>query len=548
MADNLQTAMTISQGGLDSTENHLYLDQNRPGGAVSLVNYEVGLYGGYRRIDGFEYFDANYPTIDDTNATGPVLGIAIYRNIDDTETIFAMRAQKVGNVYKIYKYSAGVGWVAQATGLVQNTLTIYRSILKIRFHKVVFGGVSYIIFVDGVNNPIIWDGTTWRQPTLAGLGTDVSPGGDQMLAAPSYVTSFKNHVFYGGDAQYPATVFHSAPEAPFDYTAASGAGQIPVGFTIRQIRPFRDALYVFGKVHLKGIVVSSTTFVLQDVANNIGTIASDSVQEINGDIIFLAQDGVRTVSGTDKIGDINLGSISKQVQRLVNSIQDNYDLVNLNSVVIKKKSQFRYFISSANTTSEGIGMIGGLRTAGDQAGWEFSELNGIRASCVENDYLDDVETTLHGDYDGSVYIQESGRTFNGSPVISVYSTPFLTFGDYLLNKVGRRLRTFYKPEGSLQIGIKVDYDWLDPATLSPTLYSESSTSVVELYDTGLLYDSGLLYGTDDIYPVINTDIQGSFKSIRLTYTTSGDYAPHTIQGFLIDFSTSSKRGSSSGSE
>ena len=57
----------------------------------------------------------------------------------------------------------------------------------------------------------------------------------------------------------------------------------------------------------------ATNFALAEVAKNVGTIAHHSIQELGGDLIFLAADGLRTVAGTERIGDVELGTISKQV-------------------------------------------------------------------------------------------------------------------------------------------------------------------------------------------------------------------------------------------
>lgn len=541
MADNFKASTILSQGGWDSTENHLFLDQNFPGGAQRLLNYEVGYYGGYRRIDGFEFWDNDFQTVDDTNAQGGILMAAIYRDIDDSEDLFVAREQKVGGVYKIYRYTGGVGWVAVATGLTHNMVGD-REVVKIRFHKTVIQNQSWIIFCDGVNNPFAYDGTTWYQLTVAGAGTALSPGGNQILEAPQYVTGFENHIFMSGDFDYPGIVFHSAPNDPLDWTAASGAGQILTGYTVKQIKPFRQDLFVFGQTRIKKINVDSTTFVINDVATNIGTIASDSVLEINGDIVFLAQDGVRNVSGTDKIGDINLGSLSKQIQQFINHLQDNYDLSLLNAAVIRKKSQFRYYVQAADVDDPGTGLIGALRTVNGQAGWEWSELYGIPTSCTESDYWNGDEVIIHGDFNGNVFKQENGRTFNGTPVVSIYRTPYLTLGDILGNKVGMRVRTFVRAEGSTVLNMKVDYDWSDPNVLGPGTLGLDSTTGLVIYDSGTLYDSGATYGNTDIFPIIETNISGSFKSIRLTYTTSGDYEPHSIQGFVIDYQVDGTRG------
>ena len=56
MPDQIQSYKVICNGGLNSNENHLDLSDNNPGAATRLVNYEVSLFGGYRRINGFQKF------------------------------------------------------------------------------------------------------------------------------------------------------------------------------------------------------------------------------------------------------------------------------------------------------------------------------------------------------------------------------------------------------------------------------------------------------------------------------------------------------------
>lgn len=536
--DNLEYLTVVCQGGLDTSENHLTLDVNSPGAASELVNYEVGLYGGYKRLDGFEPLDDTYDIVDTVNGEGGILGIFIFNN-----TVIAARKQSASSTYKFYYYTDGVGWTAYAPGFSPVTTNANGDVYKIRAQKVVFGATSYMVFVDGVNPATVYDGTTWYQLLSTNAGGSGSPGGNQIIDAPSYVTLFKNTVFLSGDVNYPGLVVNSAPEDIFTWTAAAGGGQIVSGFTVSQIKPFRDTLYVFGQENVRKIVLDGTDFVIQDVAQNIGCIASDSVIEINGDILFLAQDGIRTISGTDKIGDVNIASISKQVQRLVNELQESYDLRYLNSVVIKKKSQFRYFVSNGLIADEGVGIIGGLRLNGDSTSMEYSELRGIRTAVTWVGYLNNDETVLHGDYDGSVYKQESGNSFNGSSVVSIFSTPFLTFGSPILRKQLRKLQIFTKYAGFFEISTSLSFDWLDSRQLAPNPFSGSVTTEGVLYDsTSALYDDPTsVYPPDVEYPVIDLNIEGSCKSVRYTFNTSSTSYPHTIQGYITSFTPQGKR-------
>ena len=75
MADRVQSYKVICGGGLNSNENHLDLSENSPGSATRLVNYEVSLFGGYRRIEGFTPYNANsnHAEVDPTNSEGKIL-------------------------------------------------------------------------------------------------------------------------------------------------------------------------------------------------------------------------------------------------------------------------------------------------------------------------------------------------------------------------------------------------------------------------------------------------------------------------------------------
>ena len=79
------------------------------------------------------------------------------------------------------------------------------------------------------------------------------------------------------------------------------------------------------------------------VTRNIGCLNGDTIQEFAGDLIFLAADGLRTVAATTKIGDTELGTISRNVQSLFDANIINSSL--FESVVIADKTQYRIFFT-----------------------------------------------------------------------------------------------------------------------------------------------------------------------------------------------------------
>ena len=545
MADEIQSFKVVCTGGLNSNENHLFLSEAASGAATRLVNFEPSLYGGYRRIEGYDYLDSTYQEVGSGVAEGKVLCVAIYKNEHiGNPYIIAARKDAGANTYSFYKYVELVGWQKMTTGLTLNYTSGSRTVSKIRHAQFDWGDGSTICFADGVNNAIVFDGTNWRQLSSTNTGGTASPGGNQIVDAPALVDVFENHLFLGGDLTSRAVLCHSAPQDPYDFTSASGGGQIIPGFNIVQFKPFRDDLFIFGINSIKKVSPDVTAgFVLDQVTSNVGCIARDSVQEIGGDLLFLAPDGLRPVAGTSRIGDVELETVSKAIQvRLVDLIKD-FDMDTVNGVVIRSKSQVRYFVGDDTTNAQdSYGIIGGLADQGGSINWEFGELTGIRASCTTSEYIGKQEYVLHGDYDGKVYRQEQGNNFAGRDILAVYATPYLDFGDTEVRKTIRKVNTFIRAEGPVEFFLSMAYDWGDYKTLRPKPYSQESEGGPVKYAGRNIDYAGpnILYGGNS-KPIMTSDIQGSGYSARATFVTVGQSEPYTIQGIVFEFSISGRR-------
>jgi hypothetical protein len=565
MADRIDSYKVICSGGLNSNENHLDLSDNRPGAATRLVNYEPSLFGGYRRIEGFELYDSDYGEVDDVNnigsAEGKVLGLAIFKDdVSNLTKIIAARKDVGTDTYSFYYHTPLVGWrpFTLDHSIVRSTTDGTRTVEKLRHVTFNFGTGNRICFVDGVNPAIVYDGQHWEELRSTGTGgnpadaghTTNTGGGDQCLDAPALVDVFANHLFLSGDETNRATIAHSAPTntaSPYgyyDFTVASGAGQIAAGFDVVQIKPFRDNLFVFGSNGIKKIATDVTSgFVTDQVTANVGCIARDSVLEIGGDLMFLAPDGFRPVAGTARIGDVELETVSKSIQGLlVNTIQ-NFNMDTINGVVIRSKSQIRYFVGDNGIdTPDSLGIIGGLSDSTGSIAWEFGEVLGIRASCATSDYIGTEEFVLHGDYDGKIYRQERGTDFNGSDIVAIYATPYLDFGETEERKVLRKINTFIRAEGPLEMNLSVAFDWGDYNTARPSTYSQSSEGGPTVFGgRNITYDgANVVYGGSS-KPIMTSDIQGSGFSIKATYVTVGNFEPYSIQGIVFEYSTAGRR-------
>jgi hypothetical protein len=480
-----------------------------------MVNYEPALEGGYRRISGFTNDYGTLPGL----IGEPTLGIAVYQEINDG--IFGCRRPQSGNDYFHYWDATNEQWVTPST--TGNPTMV--GVEKVRFAKLRWG-VPLLVLTDGVNPGATWDGTTYSQIT-----DPLAP------SAPRFSEDFSSHLFLAGDPAEPNLVYFSAPFTATDFDPANGAGVINVGFEVTAIKSFRDQLYIFGSTQIKVLTGNTLAdFVLDDVTKNVGTVSPDTVVEFNGDVIFLSADGLRPISGTDRIGDIELNVLSKPVQNIFETLYNNEDLTQMTTLVVGRKTQFRMFLNN----SESFGIIGSIRRSGDGGqGFEYSQLVGISVSAGDSSYIGATEFVIHGDSVGRVFRQESGIDFNGSPVFSLYQTPYLYMDDPIIRKTIYDVNTYMRSEGEIRISLGLTYDYGDTNVLKP------SDEVLGTQGVAAFWDSAT-YDTTDIYdgnpsPLTRTPVRGSGRSVSLTYVTTDSQPSHTIQAYVVSYALHDRR-------
>ena len=506
MADNLASFKVFCQGGLNTSRDVLSQGETQPGSAISLLNYEPAVTGGYRKISGFAN---NYGTV---TGTGSVLGVCVADGINDG--ILACRKPSSGNNYLHKWNSSSSSWDAVTTSGSPTMV----GVSKVRFSRFNFA-TSKVVLTDGINPAATYDGTTYTQITHSDAPTD-----------PKYSAIFQNHLFLAGDPAHPTKLFFSAPLAETDFAASNGAGVINVGFPIVAIKSFRNELFIFGATNIKKLGGTAlANFVLQTVTDDLGCLATDSVIEIGGDLLFLSQDGLRPISGTDKIGDVNLETVSKDIQSIFTDIVFDIDLDGLNAVVIRQKTQFRYFFAAADSQ----GIIGGFRQTPNGLQFEYSQMLGITATCAASGYIGQNEIVIHGTSAGKVQQQEVGNNFDGDPILSVFQTPFYHMQDPEQRKIFYTVATYLRSEGDNSIVMSALYDYADVETLNPTNFNLSTAGAAAFYNEAT-YNSTAIYDGNPS-PVQRTNISGSGKSASLKYVTNDTNASHSIQGLVITF-------------
>lgn len=518
MVDRINAFKVNCVGGMNTNRDVLSQGQDTPGSATQLINYEPAITGGYRRLSGFTNAYGTVPGV------SKVLGVEVAEGINDG--ILACRKPLSGTDYFFYWDNTAEDWVAVTT---PGSVTMV-GVNKVRF--VTYNWASKkTVLTDGINPAAVYDGSTYTQITHANAPS-----------APKYATAFSNHLFLAGDPSESYNLYFSAPMSETDFSVANGAGVINVGFEIVQIKSFRDTLYIFGKNAIKKLTGNSLAdFAVSEVTTNIGCLVPDSVIELGGSLLFLGPDGFRPIAGTSNIGDVQLETISKQIQFTISAIiadivLGNLDPENLTSVVLRKKSQFRFFLP----TSGSFGLLGGLRQTAQGFGYEFAQIFDIPATCAASGYFGANEIIIHGDADGKVQLQESGTSFDGSDILSIYQTPYYYFDDPTVRKNFYTITTFLRSEGTSNLLLGVSYDFDDSqGVFNPANYLISTEGAAAYYNEAV-FDAAAIYDGNPS-PVTKTNISGSGFSVAFKYVTNDTNASHTLQGIVLNYSVNDRR-------
>jgi len=493
------------EGGLILNKSSFML---QPGEALELRNFEPDIEGGYRRISGFsKYVSVVVPQT--ASASEKVLMVATFGS-----KVLAARGTSI--------YSAtpgGSSWTSIDSGRT--------SAGKYKFERFNFDGTDKIVVVDGANAPTVFNSSL--------SATDVS---DSSVAGAKFVVSFKNHMFYAGKSTTKQEVVFSQPFDEDAFNTGSGAGSFKVDDEITGLKVFRDDLFVFCETRIfKLSGTSSSNFAVADVTRDIGCINGDTIQEFAGDLIFLGPDGLRTIAGTARIGDVELGTISSNVQSIFN---DNIASASeFDSVVITDKTQYRIFFTKANT-SETItkGIICVLK--GQK--FEFSELRGIRPASTDSFVKDGDVIVLHGSYqDGFVYRQESGNTFDGAVILGRYRSPDLTFDDPGIRKHMQRVIINYKPESTIDADLFLRYDYDDVDAARPAAYPLDSEDVAAIYGGSASTYGVTIYDNGASQPLVRQSVEGSGFAVALKVEDGGETAPYSLKGFQLEYQLGARR-------
>ena len=353
---------------------------------------------------------------------------------------------------------------------------------------------------------------------------------------PDFVTLFSERLIVAGQSNNPQQVAYSTRLVPENFTGSS-AGTVDVGDQIVGIKSFRNKLIIFCKNSIYQLSGLDGTPVLSSVTKNIGCVSGKTIQEIGGDLIFLSPDGLRTIAGTARIDDIELGSISRKVLPIFrDDIFPNISTLTFSSMVIREKSQYRLFYYKNGTGDiSQKGLLGTFKISSQGVPlYEWSECTGIGARMTHSGFDEDNnEVYFHASTDGFIYQHDTGNNFNGSNIAAEYKTPDLDYGDSGVRKTLYYCKTSIRAEGANDnLKLLCRYDFDDNNIPQPAETNIGTLASPALF--GVAVFGAALFG-QTLYPQQKTNLVGSGFTNNFTISSTGNASPYTISGFYVDF-------------
>ena len=353
---------------------------------------------------------------------------------------------------------------------------------------------------------------------------------------PSLVTIFGERLIVAGQSSNPQQVAYSTRLTPENFTGAS-AGTVDVGDQIVGIKSFRNKLIVFCKNSIYQLSNLDSTAVLSSVTKNIGCVSGKTIQEIGGDLIFLAPDGLRTIAGTARIDDIELGSISRKILPVFrDDVFPNLSTITFSSMVIREKSQYSLFYFKNGTADlQQKGILGTFKISSQGVPlYEWSQTTGIPARITHSGFDEnDNEVHYHATTDGRVYNHDTGTSFDGSNIPCEYKTPDLDYGDSGVRKTLYYIKTSIRAEGANDnLKVLCRYDFDDNNVPQPTELAIGSLASPAVFGTAVF--ASAVFG-QTLFPQQKINLTGSGFTNNFRISSNGTGSSYTVSGFYVDY-------------
>jgi hypothetical protein len=550
MATDWQTFPIEFKGGLISNLSPLQHGTNAVGSATILENFEPSLSGGYTKVKGFNKFNSSLIPIKAANGTtvgSPnnnqkrIQAVALVSN-NYTAVVVRNGSYYVvtsGNITQAHSASTAHWNGDSGTTTRSDTLGA-----KVRFAHYNFGSREKTIFVDGVNAPAIYDGNSAAASSITfsnASSSEYSP-----VVGAKFVSVFKNHIVMARNTATSNEIIFGKVNR--DNSFSTDALVVNVKDTITGLIVFREQLIVFTKNTVQRFTGSTTdinsanVFKLSSITDDIGCIQEDTIQEVGGDILFFAPDGIRSLAATEKIGDFGLEVASKPIKKNVDTLSGT----SFDSFVIREKGQYRVIAYNQSFTpldSEGLIATKFVDQGGSGLVWATTK--GFKLFCSDSRYYGGAnaqqELVLFGHEDGYVYQAEVTNAFDGASIRGIYESPFMPINDPTIRKTFYKLGLYLDPEGAISAEVSLKYDQGVASVIQPNKIDivTTGTGITFYNSTQSTYDTDVY--SSDFDKLYNNNVVGSGKTVAIRIEEESTNPPFRLDTAVLEYSVETRQ-------
>ena len=600
-----QGASITVAGGLDLVSSSHALFRT-PGAATILENFESSTTGGYRRVSGYSKFGGASAAIPSGVSTESIEGLFPYANgvvvCQGDDIYWSTTGTSWTQINKdTYKVKTGTVSVTSGSAAVTGSGTAFTTEFavndRIRINNVNYRVLSITsdtaltldynvvttisgqaVYKSGMSSADLSSATVLARTNQANCqfvnyesegiyGTLYITDGNNKIAEFQITTSAGSNVFHfetlersspvnpkrctiyaerlivAGQSTSDSTVAYSTRLEPYNFTGSS-AGTIDTGDVIVGIKVFRNTLVIFCKNSIFELTNLDSTPILKSVTKNIGCVDGNTIQEIGGDLVFLAPDGLRTIAGTARIGDVELSSISRKILPLINDLLDNISSYTIDSMVIRERSQYRlFYFQSGQAASSQKGIIGTFKfDANGVPAFEWSETVGMEIKrCASDLNINNKEVQFGSNESGYVYQLDTGNNFDGSNINAQFQTPDMDYGDNGLRKSLYAVKANIEPEGTNNnLKLRIRYDFESTEVPQPGDFTVGNLSSAAIFGASTSIFGTSIFGAVTL-PSKKVIVTGSGFSNNFKFFSNDTDASYSVNGMFVSFIAGGRR-------
>lgn len=434
----------------------------------------------------------------------PVESLMTYRPSNLPQRMFAAAGTEIWEVSANGIYSIAASGLSSA-----------------RFQYINFtpaGSNNYLYAVNGTNNPLLFDGTTWTNPVITGVTPSTLITVNVHKRRIWFIQDNSTDAYYlDTDAiQGAATVF---PLGPF---MTKGGTLLAMGTWTVDGGNGPDDLAVFITTQGQTIIYKGTNpsdenaWALVGVFNMPPAISNRCFGSVGSDLLIITLEGLLPASKAlpfDPSGVRSVALTNRIQNAMLLAAQNGQNLFGWQVMTFPKQSLLILNVPIIENNTQVQFVMNSITGA-------WCRFTGWNANC----FVTFNDSLFFGDNDGNVNLAYAGALDLVAPIQSIVKCAFNAFEDPGRNKYMNFCRPMLVADGSLVPALGVDVDFGESALTAPVIVLSPSGAV---WDSGV-WDFGLWASSAvTVTNWLSVGAIGTFLAVKMAINLQGSVTSST---------------------